>query len=665
MKVNKRKCRKFAVKGFKVPLNSGLLYVEKIEYIVCTAVKIIDHQKVLVIYLYLKEQLLCGKADPRWTIFHSKDDYITLERSENGSEKWRKASFVHLDKGWLYSKCAFYTLEDDERIRSFFKMQGKSGSDVLCCAQRRILEQRALKRQIARERRIVQRMKGISALPRGVDTWLAHQVMPAYFFYDYVKGKNVVKGLCSSCGKTVEIKGARYNKKGICPHCKREVTMKTNGRKGRISDRQNCQILQSMGNGKIGIRIFKVYFDYRKDETAPRKTLFETVRIFMRLEDNGEMVTENYYYSGRGLLTRWKSGNRPLPMAFWRYYYEDEKCAHVYCRNLSKVLEETPWKYCPLEKFYNHYRECMDLEGFFKAFLKHPRFEHLVKVGFYQLVSDMSYRSSYSDILDESKNRTHQILGVGPEDVSFLRELDVNQETLKLYQAYCRRGLKDRKQLLCWEKKQNNSVDLMGILQYMTPHKLMRYAEEQQTLLRGKSADSANRYSSMSYILREYKDYLDMCRSQKYDMHNSFVLYPKDLQTAHDRESQRVKLKVDAQKRRKFRAIYRKIKHQYDFEMAGMKIVYPSVPSDLAAEGQALHHCVGGYVKSVVERDCIILFLRQCENEEKPFYTIEVTGNCVAQVRGMKNCPPTKEVKAFMDEWEKTVLNRPVSAKAA
>lgn len=79
---------------------------------------------------------------------------------------------------------------------------------------------------------------------------------------------------------------------------------------------------------------------------------------------------------------------------------------------------------------------------------------------------------------------------------------------------------------------------------------------------------------------------------------------------------------------------------------------------DIVAEGNALQHCVGGYVSRVAKKECIILFLRHADTPETSFFTIEVRGGVVAQVRGMQNCSPTPEVKSFMDVWEKKVLHR-------
>lgn len=48
MKLDRRKCRRHAAVELKIPKSNGLLYAEQIEYLIRTAVKVIDHHRVLV-----------------------------------------------------------------------------------------------------------------------------------------------------------------------------------------------------------------------------------------------------------------------------------------------------------------------------------------------------------------------------------------------------------------------------------------------------------------------------------------------------------------------------------------------------------------------------------------------------------------------------------------
>lgn len=125
-------------------------------------------------------------------------------------------------------------------------------------------------------------------------------------------------------------------------------------------------------------------------------------------------------------------------------------------------------------------------------------------------------------------------------------------------------------------------------------------------------------------MVREYADYLDMCQNQHYDLKNSFVLFPKDMQKSHDRVAERIKNKADMKMREEFQSVYKRVKGQLDFEWDGMKIVYPASLDDIVDEGHTLRHCVGGYVGKVAAKKTMILFLRRCKEVEKPFYTVEM-----------------------------------------
>ncbi|MDE6281442.1 MAG: PcfJ domain-containing protein [Oscillospiraceae bacterium] len=633
-----------------IPAGHGLLHAPQVKYIIRTAVRLISHRRTLVLYIYDRRRAASGDYAPVWTMFQAGGDYITLARRADGSTRWREASFERLGEGYRFTvDCAFYSAQDEQRVRDFFHDHDHGGVAALVRAQTAILDKRCKEQQLGRERQIVERMRPLHALPRGLAGWVRRDLMPAYFRCEHTSVKRPVTGICTSCGKRSTLPHAAHNGKITCPHCKRKLTVKSMGKMGRHYDRDTVQVVERISDAKVVVRIVKVYYNYDRDHLMPKTSIYENARIFIRRGPDGEVVTEPYYYSyGKGALTHWVPGNRPVYYKY-SYNFEADTCGHVYCRNLPGALAGTPWEYCPVAAFYEHYHEPMQMWPFLAAHLEHPRFEHLVKTGFFLLTSDLAYGRARDGLLDETQNRTHRLLGVAAEDVSFLRKLDVGMETLQAFQGYA--GLKDRQRLLRWQLENQVSRDIPQILAHMTPHKFMRYMNGQYT-----------RRGHMQGIVSDYRDYLEMCVKLGYDMGNSFVLYPKDLEQAHDRAVRRLKLKANAQLRRDFKAAMRAISGHLDFEMDGMKLLLPAAPEELAAEGNALHHCVGGYADRVAKKECIILFLRQCSDLAKPFYTVEVRGGNVVQVRGVQNCDATPEVKAFMDRWERQVLRAPAAA---
>ena len=160
----------------------------------------------------------------------------------------------------------------------------------------------------------------------------------------------------------------------------------------------------------------------------------------------------------------------------------------------------------------------------------------------------------------------------------------------------------------------------------------------------------------MQALVSEYRDYLDLSEKLGDDLTSSFVLFPKNLRKAHDNAAKRLKIKIDAETQRNFRLAYERVMSHLDYQSDGLQIVYPNNPEEIVREGQALHHCVGGYVDRVALKECLILFLRHCDDLATPYYTVEVRERKAVQVRGMKNADPTPEVRRFINSWEKQVL---------
>lgn len=653
MKLNKRKCRVFADPGLKCPPWNGLLYAKQIDHIVRTAIKIIDHRKTLVIYVYPRKLLAKGNCQPCYTVFQTRDDFITLSRKEDGSTTWRKAAFENLGSNYRFSKsCAFYSDKDEKYVSRYFKAGADTdGFQTLSDAQEAVLALRRRERQLAKEKAIVARMAGLSALPRELKSWIK-SIMPAYFFYDYKRGKDT-SGICSACGHEIILSGIKQGNKAICPHCKHELIAKPRSRRGAcMFDRETFEVIQSMGDGRLIVRIIKAYYSYTAD--IPKAEIYENTRQFIYLDNDNKICTEHYYYShNSGILTNWKSGKR-LEYIMGQYHFDGDTCGHLYTRNLPEALSGTPWQYCTIADFYQHFHERMQALPYLRAHLEHPRLEHLSKTGFYSIVSDLAY-GTLTGCLNESQNRTHKILGVAAEDVPFLRDIDADLAVLEVFQGYA--GIKDRQRLLLWQLEHDVKHNILPILKYITVHKLIRYAERQfPYLCQRKNKYGSIRYQKMQDMVTEYKDYLEMCDGLDYDMKNSFVLYPQDLQQSHDRVQKCFKIKENEQLLQDFKTAVQDARKHMAFEVGGMKIVVPTTPGELATEGNALHHCVGRYASNVAKKECMILFLRQCTDETKPFYTIEVRGQKIIQVRGIGNSLPTEEVQRFIDKFKQQVL---------
>ena len=227
MKLNKKECRKFSNPGLKINKNNGLLHAKQIIYLVRTAVKIIDGHRVLILYIYNREQLEKGNIVPELVMFQNKTDYITLARLEDGTTRWRTAVFDNMKGSYFFSnRCAFYSESDEKRVIRFCKHFSKNGFACLNYMQEKIVSQHRLAVKRKGELRIIERMKVVKALPRNLKNWIHREIMPYYVFYTYQKGKRFLSGYCTGCQKEVQVEAPKHNKEGVCPNCHKKSWQK-------------------------------------------------------------------------------------------------------------------------------------------------------------------------------------------------------------------------------------------------------------------------------------------------------------------------------------------------------------------------------------------------------------------------------------------------------
>lgn len=77
----------------------------------------------------------------------------------------------------------------------------------------------------------------------------------------------------------------------------------------------------------------------------------------------------------------------------------------------------------------------------------------------------------------------------------------------------------------------------------------------------------------------------------------------------------------------RLRANYEKKKAAFNFAYGDYVVVVPQSGQDIVAEGQNMHHCVGGYVNNVVENSCYIVFIRHKDTPDKCYLTCQVHTN--------------------------------------
>lgn len=658
-KIDKRACRKFALPEMEFNLNEGVLHVESCPYIIRTAVRNVAGQRILMLYIYQRESILAGSIKPRWVVFQGRYDFATLSLRENASATWQCSPLDSLDRiGGFDSKCAFYRQQDEARVARFCKCE-RGAISMLGYLQRLISYRKELERKWKKQRAIIDRMKYVPVLPRDLKGFIHREVMPQYIFYDYQR-KAPGHAYCTACRHEVRIAAAKHNTSGLCPRCKKKITFKCRGRRGRIFDRETVQVLQKAeGNGLV-LRIIKVYRSFADSDIPNHFEIWENARQFITLSSSGQCSVDAYYYHYKAGydLTPWCNGYRPV-FDRWKYNFTADMSGVLYQRNLSDTLKDTPWAYSQLEAF-SGIASFSGVATFLSAYIKRPKIEHLIKMKLYRLVSGIIYGGySYSALqaINFNGENMRAILGIDRPYFPLLRELNPSIDQLHLIRQLLQADHKPSTEQIKWfiASKISNADAAKELLAHMSVHKLQRYVE-QQFAPEDEAALKRVDYYKMNTLITDYHDYLCMCKELQYDVKNSFILFPRELKTAHDSVAKTLKDKRTAEHEKAIAGSFDEWQKRYQYQSKELMMIPPHSAKEIVDEGAALHHCVRLYVKNVAEKKSVILFVRSVDEPDKSLCTVEVKDGQVTQARGFDNEEPPAQITAFIEQWKQRVL---------
>lgn len=270
-------------------------------------------------------------------------------------------------------------------------------------------------------------------------------------------------------------------------------------------------------------------------------------------------------------------------------------------------------------------------------FLKYPSIEILEKAGFECIVGERATGVKSRAVNWRAKD-LRKILGLKPKEIKEFRELGRHA---RLYELEMYKDIKKMGYAV--------SFDQLGMLpDYKTKETIQeieRYVKLEKALeYLGTQEDDC----------RIYIDYLKECRQLGYDMNNKKVLFPENLQAAHEATSEKIQIQTDAEKKEDFIKSIKKLYDRPEYREDALLIRPARDPEELAKESAALHHCVRTYVDKVVRGSCVILFIRRTSDQDKPYFTLELSPEGkIVQCRGDRNCAYPEDVKEFLERWKK------------
>lgn len=507
-----------------------------------------------------------------------------------------------------------------------------------------------------------------------------------YIFYrkEKLKGLEVTKLWTSCCARRETVLGpqrietpqyrellARLSHKatGICPWCGRSVTvinLNQSGRRKGLREEKGALLFHV----KDGVLYADALWLKKNYETENNLAVMPDYWISAGYRFTvGEVMELDYQcgYSGSPYITyeREKLGKLKQvqePFKFGSVCFYAHESYHIVNR---EVLNEAGiFKY---NGYFSHWEyrpgggrgykgKFDDFVSYLTAYALYPRqMEMMVKNELYEPIYDLlTTRKRNAKAMDWSQPDPLKAFGVDKRELRFLLE---NKPPLIVLECrnYVLRHWKERWTLpfctdFCryWPKP-------MEVLKFLKEYKLppakfIRY-------LGGVFDREHIEHFTYNEWYQTYRDYLEAAYALGWSMDHSEVLWPKALLTAHDLAARQLAEKTYQEAGEHVAKGLRARMQKYEFEMDGLRIIFPLNGRMIKHEGEVLDHCVGGYADRHVKGVLSILFLRKAEAPTVPYVTIEMHGNEIRQIHGYRNDrggrSPGTVHKAFLTAWKK------------
>lgn len=679
--------------------------------------RLVEEDKILLLNFYETAKLKKGKKEAAFRTFLSNDDYITQDLSTSKvkwkiasfygmydfslwDSEWnsKKNEFDHISRVFIRSS------EEQNLIEDFFSDYATNSGklepwDRVYCFQEHVLAKRLEEKHNKELKAVDEAMEPIKDAPQEFYDWVWDRGMSfsRYLIYKDI-GKGQAECECTHC-KTIksvnrsEIR-LRNNEKGICPFCGSPVTIKAKGKMPfKIHDERWFVYVDPTEEGFI-FRYFHAYRNVRKDSYIEdycfnkgrlEESIFEYSRAIYTFP-NGKPHSESYEWA----IYKQRGGSRWCP--------DTGKIACMECvmypGNLPGAWEHTPMKYSALELLSEN---CPTIsfryEDGIETYLKFPKLEWVCKMGLNKLARHIIYCKAgrYAHGVSKihyNKDTIYEILGLTKENVRVLQAADGGDYELRLLQVAQQVGIRFTPQQLkeYYETFECNTDLLRATKRKVSLHKLVKYITKESENYPIGERGGCWQYSYMRHTEREdprierkrncahdWLEYLKWCEELKYDLGNKFIYMTTNFKKVHDRtakEYQELQDKKAAEEKRRREAAAKKAMEQtrkameeifeknngvdaFSINGKGLILVVPHSAAEIKAEGEALHHCVGGYVDRVARGETNIFFVRKENEPDKSYFTMEWKDNKIVQCRGFQNCGMPPEVKAFVTVFEK------------
>lgn len=568
---------------------------------------------------------------------------------------------------WWYNEYVLISPREEEALRRFLKAEKTENHQMdNLCKWIKQTRQEMKKRSMEKRGELMDEDYRLcpEALPEGLIDYIRREVLPEDRVIIYKRGN--VNGICTVCGTQVHARGRRFTQSAYatCPNCgARVICVLEDGCAFAANYIENIVAVQK---GTDGETVFFRQWLLHRDNSA-------------RWEHIEDFLQETVRYAIRGNKTaKWqKQGKESYYMRTERYELDEwtrwqdnriyDGSYFFYPTGIEEALSGTAMQYADLEGYLEERGHNKNPIYFLEYHARYPVIEFLWKAGYRNIVHNrvfgMSKENRNAIRWERKKLRDCfkfplRILKLMPPEEWSLNDI---QRVNDLWERYGGK-ITDTEIRLVLQSK----VDIQlwsRATAYASVGKILKYIQKQTEKRKEENPDRRN--VSKDESARIYRDYLQECEQLHLDLHDKEILFPKDLTAAHNRTMEQVKFERNKADQEKFQKAVEKLE-KFAWSEGEFFIRPAREQMELTAEGKALHHCVGGYIRHMAEGETAIFFLRKVSEPDKPFYTLELQKKRVIQCRTEHNASydRNQDVKNFVDMWMEKVVKKGGNKKA-
>ncbi|MEC0370864.1 PcfJ domain-containing protein [Paenibacillus chibensis] len=465
---------------------------------------------------------------------------------------------------------------------------------------------------------------------------------------------------CTHCQQEHASDGLNHNQVSECPHCRAAGHVKAGGRgRSKLIDESYLMWYEKSlvdPNVLIARGIYSVR-DYRGDYRSVQ-TKSKVIAMYLFEWGKPGRMARRAYWSDRSKWEETKSVFSETTLSMQRVH-----SYHSSLQDIAATVKGTPFQYCTWEQY-----DIGDRAEVFDFASRYKCMEFLTKFGFSHLVRGKIEGAPTYGAINWIGTTPEKVFRMSkPEFKSMFQGKNSNEckstpigfRTIRSYQVHRQEGIPlnwDEAQLMSKFIEKSEASSLSRMLNDAPMNGRYSTKEIKKYFLKQIRNNSHYR-NGWNSIMIEYGDYLRECMELGWDTSKASILFPNNLEAAHQKTMNEINIIRDEEREKRIRQRAKDL-IEYSFEYKELMLIPAGSIDDLVNEGKKLGHCVGRYAEKYASGGCAIFFVRKKDNPLKPYYTMEVVEGRIIQCQGRRNTAMNKEVSEFVNRFEKLVLSK-------